>query len=121
MNATSFVHAGIRHESAKLVAGAGVMVAGVPIAGGWRMWENRRNRHAISEIESEMAAGRHAIAAHGLTQLLARNHDSDQAAYLLGVCEQARAIAGRRGSLVPSHTGLLVLIARDRGSPVAVH
>jgi tetratricopeptide (TPR) repeat protein len=41
-------------------------------------------------IESEMATGRFGLAARNLVELLAWKPDSDKAAYLLGVCEQAR-------------------------------
>ena len=55
------------------------------------MWrQNHQIRHAIAEIEVEMAAGRHAIAARRLTELLVWAPGCDQAAYLLGVCEQTR-------------------------------
>jgi len=67
-----------------------LVVTGVLSGCGWKWWESRRSRNAMTEIESEMAAGRHGIAARNLTQLMAWNPDSDQAAYLLGICEQAR-------------------------------
>jgi tetratricopeptide (TPR) repeat protein len=57
---------------------------------GWKWWEIRRFRHAMTEIEAEMGAGRHGIAARNLAQLMVWSPDSDQAAYLLGVCERAR-------------------------------
>jgi hypothetical protein len=57
---------------------------------GWKWWEGRRFRHAKMAIEAEMAARRYAIAARNLTELMVWSSDSDEAAYLLGVCEQAR-------------------------------
>jgi enediyne biosynthesis protein E4 len=69
---------------------AALLIALATIVGGWTAWENRRYRDAITAIEAEMAAGRHAIAARTLSQLTAWNDDSDEAAYLLGVCEKAR-------------------------------
>jgi predicted Zn-dependent protease len=41
-------------------------------------------------LEAEMAAGRHAIAARNLNELIARTPDTDEAFYRLGVCERAR-------------------------------
>ncbi len=67
-----------------------LVVAGVAIAGGWTGWQNRRYRQTIAAVEGEMAAGRHAIAARRLMELQARTAGSDEAAYLLGVCEKAR-------------------------------
>ncbi|MFI5455379.1 MAG: tetratricopeptide repeat protein [Isosphaerales bacterium] len=58
--------------------------------GGWKWSEVRRYRRAISEIEEDIEAGRNALAARNLVALLAWNPSSDQAAYLLGVCEKAR-------------------------------
>jgi hypothetical protein len=43
-------------------------------------------------IEAELAAGRHAIAARHLTQLMAATSDFDEAAYVLGFCEQKRGL-----------------------------
>jgi enediyne biosynthesis protein E4 len=60
----------------------------------WFLWTWRQSRvygGTMAEIKAEMAAGRHAIAARNLTELIAHNPGSDEAAYLLGVCEQARA------------------------------
>jgi hypothetical protein len=67
-----------------------LFLAVVTIGAGSLWWQSRSVRHAIAEIEAEMAAGRHAIAARRLNQLLLGAFTNDQAAYLLGVCEQAR-------------------------------
>ena len=69
-----------------------LLVLGIAIAigAGSMWWQNHQIRHAITEIEAEMAAGRHAIAARRLTELLTRAPGSDEASYLLGVCEQTR-------------------------------
>jgi enediyne biosynthesis protein E4 len=67
-----------------LIASAGLV---------WCAWTWRQSRvygGTMAEIKAEMAAGRHAIAARNLTELIAHNPGSDEAAYLLGVCEQAR-------------------------------
>ena len=66
------------------------LLAGAIIWGGWAWWMDWRYRNAMAEIESEMATGRFAIAARNLVKLLAWKPDSDEAAYLLGTCEQAR-------------------------------
>ncbi len=61
--------------------------------GGWLWWMGRRYRSAIAEIESEMAGGRFAVAVRDLVKILTWKPDSDEAAYLLGTCEQARGRA----------------------------
>ncbi len=48
------------------------------------------HRTAMAEIDSEMAAGRFGMAARNLEKLLAWRPGSGEAAYALGVCEQAR-------------------------------
>jgi enediyne biosynthesis protein E4 len=68
-----------------LAASALILICGV-----WRWWEVRRYRTAMAEIQAQMGAGQHNIAARNLIALLAWKPDSDQAAYLLGNCEQAR-------------------------------
>jgi enediyne biosynthesis protein E4 len=60
------------------------------IGGAWKVWELRRYRRAMAEIKQEMRAGRHGHAARKATMLLAWKPDSDEATYLLGVCEKAR-------------------------------
>jgi enediyne biosynthesis protein E4 len=64
--------------------------AGALIWGGWAWWTRLRYRTAIAEIESKIASGRFALAARELVKLLAWKPDSDEAAYLLGTCEQAQ-------------------------------
>jgi tetratricopeptide (TPR) repeat protein len=64
--------------------------AGALVWGGWAWWTTRRYRTAIAAIEAEIASGRFAIAARDLVELLAWKPGSDEAAYLLGTCEQAR-------------------------------
>jgi len=58
--------------------------------GGWKWWDFRRYRKAMSEIEEDIEAGRNGLAARNLVALLAWRPGSDQAAYLLGMCEKAR-------------------------------
>jgi enediyne biosynthesis protein E4 len=67
-----------------------IVLLGATIVAGWRWWQGHRLRHAITEIESEMAAGRHGIAARRLTELPASASGYDEAAYLLGACERSR-------------------------------
>jgi enediyne biosynthesis protein E4 len=57
---------------------------------GWRWWEVQRDREAMAEIEEEIENGRPGTAARDLAVLLGRRPDSDEAIYLLGVCESAR-------------------------------
>ncbi len=58
--------------------------------GGWRLMKAWRYRTALVEIRKEVQAGRHAIAARDLAVVLTWEPDSDEAAYLLGLCEKAR-------------------------------
>jgi enediyne biosynthesis protein E4 len=58
--------------------------------GGSRWREMRRYQNAINEIESEIDNGRYGLAARKLGELLSWRPDSDQAAYLLGLCEERR-------------------------------
>jgi hypothetical protein len=52
--------------------------------------EIRRYRRDMAEIKREIQAGRHGHAARKLVALSAWKPDSDEAAYLLGLCEKAR-------------------------------
>jgi thioredoxin-like negative regulator of GroEL len=67
-----------------------VLVAGGLLGGGWSWWVLRRSRRALAEARGEIKAGRPGHAARTLATLLAWQPDSDEAAYLLGSCEQAR-------------------------------
>ena len=69
------------------------VVAAALICGGWKLWELRRYRRAMAEIKQEIQAGRHGHAVRKLVMLSAWKPDSDEAAYLLGVCEKARGQA----------------------------
>jgi enediyne biosynthesis protein E4 len=57
---------------------------------GWTWWAVRRHRKAMTAIDSEMAAGRFGMAAHDLEKVLASQPSSEEAAYVLGICEQIR-------------------------------
>jgi enediyne biosynthesis protein E4 len=57
---------------------------------GQRWWAARGYRLAMADIQIQIDNGRHSIAARKLTELLAWKSDSDQAVYLLGICEKAR-------------------------------
>ena len=69
------------------------VAAAALIGGGWRLWELRRYRRAMIDIKQEMRAGRHGHAARLAAMLLTWRPDSDEATYLLGVCEKARGQA----------------------------
>jgi enediyne biosynthesis protein E4 len=60
---------------------------------GWKVWELRRYRRAMAQIKQEIRAGRHGHALRKLAMLSSWMPDSDEAAYLLGVCERARGQA----------------------------
>jgi tetratricopeptide (TPR) repeat protein len=69
---------------------AGVLGAGLA-AGGWAWWTDRRHKTAMAEIESEVVAGRYAIACRNLERLLSWKSDPKGGiTYLLGSCELAR-------------------------------
>ena len=61
------------------------------ICGGWIWWTDHRYKRAMAEIESEVLAGRYAIACRKLNDLLSWNADRNGGiVYLLGSCELAR-------------------------------
>jgi enediyne biosynthesis protein E4 len=57
---------------------------------GWCEWRAWRLRADLAEIQGIVRGGRHAVAARRLDELLAREPGSDEATYLLGLCEKAR-------------------------------
>jgi enediyne biosynthesis protein E4 len=72
-------------------AGVVVLVAvGGAAYGGCRLSNAWRYRTALAEIREHIQAGRHAIAARNLGEVLKRDPGSDEALYLLGLCEKAR-------------------------------
>ncbi len=58
--------------------------------GGSRWRAMRRYQKSITEIEAEIDNGRYGLAVRKLGELLSWRPDSDQAAYLLGLCEERR-------------------------------
>ena len=66
------------------------LIAGGTFWGGLRWWDVRRYRTSMAEIQELIDNGHNNIAATRLIELLAWKPDSDRAAYLLGICEQAR-------------------------------
>ena len=83
--------------------------------GGWRLVRAWRYRTALVEIREQVQAGRHGVAARNLAAVLAWEPGSDEAAYLLGVCEKARGrTEAGRGSLGPGPTRLSVRRPGDR-------
>ena len=67
-----------------------LLVAGTLLWAGWSWWTLRRYRTAMAQIDAAMAAGKFGLAARDLDRLLARKPGSDEALYVLGICEQAR-------------------------------
>ncbi len=67
-----------------------LLAVGGMIWGGWRAWEMRRERSALAEVQKEIQAGRYEVSARRLIALLDQRPDLDEAAYLLGQCENAR-------------------------------
>jgi thioredoxin-like negative regulator of GroEL len=66
------------------------LCAGLLVSAGWAWWTSRRYRGSMAEIDRDVAAGRLGMASRKLEQLLVWQPDSDEAAYLLGVCERRR-------------------------------
>ncbi len=61
------------------------------LSGGWAWWTHHRFQSAMQEIESEILAGRYAIACRKLDNLLTWKADPrGEIVYLLGTCELAR-------------------------------
>jgi enediyne biosynthesis protein E4 len=61
------------------------------VSGGWVWWLDRRYKSAMEEIESDIKAGRYAIACRNLDKLLSWKADPKGGiVYLLGSCELAR-------------------------------
>ncbi len=77
------------HQRRWLLVVAALCSAGL-LWGIWVCWTGRSYRMAIAGAETEMASNRFAIAASKLTTVLAHYPGSDEAAYLLGICEQKR-------------------------------
>jgi enediyne biosynthesis protein E4 len=67
-----------------------LVVAGGLVWGVWRGWEVRRDRTVLAEVQKDVQAGRYEAAARQLTALLDQRPDWDEAAYLLGLYENAR-------------------------------
>ena len=68
-----------------VLCGAGLL------AGGWAWWTDRSYQEAMEEIETEIKAGRYAIACRELDKLLSWKSDPKGGiVYLLGSCELAR-------------------------------
>ena len=65
------------------------VAAGV-VFGGWRLARAWHYRTALVEIRKLVQGGRHAVAARDLAEVLTWEPGSDEAAYLLGLCEKAR-------------------------------
>jgi enediyne biosynthesis protein E4 len=58
--------------------------------GGWRLVRAWQYKTALVQIREQIQAGLHGTAARNLAALLAWEPGSDEAAYLLGLCEKAR-------------------------------
>jgi tetratricopeptide (TPR) repeat protein len=67
-----------------------IAALGATCYGGWRLRETWRYQSALASIHDDVRAGLHATAARKLAELLTWKPDSDEARYLLGLCEKAR-------------------------------
>jgi thioredoxin-like negative regulator of GroEL len=70
------------------VIGPAIVIGGLAWCGG-RWWDVRRYRNAMARIGEAVQKGRYAAAARDLSALLDWRADSDEALYLLGVCQKA--------------------------------
>lgn len=77
----------------RLSAAVATFAAALVIWAGWAWSSAHRHRNAMIEIRSQMAAGRFAVAATNLLNVIRSWPSSDEAAYLLGVCEQQQGQA----------------------------
>ena len=66
------------------------MVIAIVTWTGWSIWAARRYQRELTAVDAEMAAGRFGLAARRLETMLSWKPDSDEAAYVLGICEQRR-------------------------------
>ena len=88
---------------------AALCAAGL-LAGCWVWWTFRRYQRAMEDIQSEIVAGRYAIACRKIDELLSWNTDpTGEISYLLGSCELARAEPTSRGGLGAHRAGIGVL------------
>src|SRR4051812_19349428 len=92
------------------------LAAGLPW-GGWRLWRAWRQRTAMTESRELIQAGRHGVAARKLAEVLAREPDSDEAAYLLGTCEKSLGRPDRAAEVwarvpVTARFGVLSVLGR---------
>jgi thioredoxin-like negative regulator of GroEL len=69
------------------------VVAGGLFGVGWKWREVRRYRRSLADIKQEIANARFGIAARKLDDFLRWRPDSDEALYLLGLCEKRRGRA----------------------------
>ena len=100
-------------------------IAGGLVWGGWRALRMRRYRTALVEIRAQIQAGRHGAAVRNLAALLSWEPGSDEAAYLLGLCEKTRGqneAAAAAWARVPAHSSFAIpatlgraVLESDRG------
>ena len=76
----------------RLICGLAVVAVLLPL-GAWEWWEARHYRRAMSLVEEQIDQGLHALAAHGLADLMERHPGSDEVAFWLGDCEKMRGRA----------------------------
>ena len=94
-----------------------VAIAGGLSYGGWRLWRVLSYRSALTEIRGQIDEKRHAIAARNLARVLASEPGSDEATYLLGLCEKALGRTERANQVwahVPADSkyGTLAVVGR---------
>ena len=91
-------------------------VAGL-LAASWAWWTHHRFRSSMQEIESEIVAGRYAIACRKLDILLSWKADPQgEIVYLLGSCELARGRNKAAGEASAGRPGVRILGKSNRGA-----
>ncbi len=91
-----------------------VAVAGGLTYGGWRLWNVWRYGTALAEVRELVQAGRDGVAVRRLSAILARDPDSDEIAFLLGLCE------GQRGRTEQAIEALIRIPPSSRFAPQAL-
>ena len=100
-------------------------IAGGLVWGGWVRVEDEAISDGAGRDSAQIQAGRHGAAARNLAALLSWEPGSDEAAYLLGLCEKTRGqneAAAAAWARVPAHSSFAIpatlgraVLESDRG------
>jgi enediyne biosynthesis protein E4 len=78
-----------RHRGRQAVVLSLTVLVGGVVYGGWKLCRTWWYLTALTESRRQVHAAKYAVASRNLTALLAREPESDEAAYLLGFCARA--------------------------------